>query len=74
MNQPPFNINTLPKEERLSLLEAFWDSLNPEQDILITPSQKAELIKRSRALAEGTLKTLPVNNVLKAIRSKNVSV
>jgi putative addiction module component (TIGR02574 family) len=73
MSHPPVDISTLTKEERLCLLEELWDSLDSEQDIAITSAQKAELRLRAESLHEGTLKTLPVNDVLKAIRSRNVS-
>ncbi|MEM8637637.1 MAG: addiction module protein [Cyanobacteria bacterium P01_G01_bin.54] len=72
MSHSPININVLTKDEKLNLLKALWESLDAEAEMTITPAQHAELRVRSQALHQGTLKTLPVDDVLNAIRSRNV--
>lgn len=69
MAQIPVDIGLLTKEERLQLIEDLWNSLDPEQDISLSLAQQTELRSRSQALREGKLKTVPVDDVLKAIRS-----
>ncbi len=72
MSHLSVDIDTLTKEERLSLLEALWESLDLDRDIPVTSAQKSELKARKQALREGNLKTYPVDEILNAIRSKNV--
>ena len=45
MERPNVDIKTLTPEERLTLLEEIWDSLEPE-DVPMTDAQRAELDRR----------------------------
>ena len=71
MSKPDIDIDSLTPAERLSLLEALWDSLasTPEAVPLI-PAQRTELDRRLDELdAEGPV-GIPWDEVLSRIRSR----
>ena len=49
-------------------IEQLWDSLSPEA-VPVTEAQRAELRRRLEALESGEMKTLPLDQVLSAIRA-----
>lgn len=73
MGKPAVDIQGLSKDERLQLLEEIWNSLDTESDVPLTEVQRDELKARSRALHAGEVTTVPVDDVLEAIRSRRAS-
>lgn len=65
-------IDALSKDERLQLIERLWESLDQPDDVAVTSEQRRELRRREEALDAGELRTLPVDDVLAAIRSRRV--
>ena len=61
-----------PEYDRLDLLSTLVEAYEKVHYPIEAPDP-AELRARVQALRDGTLKTLPVGEVLKAIRSRNVS-
>jgi putative addiction module component (TIGR02574 family) len=51
MASPKVDISRLSPSERLELLEALWDSLDPNEAAPITPELTAELERRSAEAA-----------------------
>ncbi len=72
MGKTPLDIASLSRDERLTLIEELWESLDSSKAVPVTPAQRAELTARSDALKCGRLETLSVDDVLEAIRSRHV--
>ena len=66
MREPPVDISALSPDERLDLIERLWDSLS---DVPVTDAQRAELSSRLDALERGEMQSLPLEDVLAAIRA-----
>ncbi len=69
MGRPNVDIKTLTPEERLSLLEEIWDSLEPE-DVPVTEAQRAELDRRLDDLERDRDLGIPWEEVLRQIRKR----
>lgn len=69
MRQPPIDISTLSPGERLDLIERLWESLSQPDDVQVTEKQRAELASRVAAIERGEMKTLPIEQVISAIRA-----
>jgi putative addiction module component (TIGR02574 family) len=69
MKPLPFELASLSAEERLDLIERLWDSLATGDELPVTAAQRRELRSRMAALERGEMKTLPLDQVLTAIRA-----
>jgi putative addiction module component (TIGR02574 family) len=69
MRRPNVDIKALTPEERLTLLEEIWDSLEPE-DVRLTEAQRAELDRRLDDLERNPDAGIPWEEVLKQIRER----
>lgn len=63
------DIKRLSKEERLQLLEAIWDSLDPD-DVPVTDAQREELDRRIGDLESDTSLGIPWDEVQRQIRGR----
>ena len=68
MSEPAINIEKLSAEERLQLLKKLWDSLSDE-DVPITPAQRAELDRRLDELDRNGPSGIPWEEVLRRIQT-----
>jgi putative addiction module component (TIGR02574 family) len=59
----PEQINAMPIDERLRLIEAIWDSIDAEQLPELTDAQKAELDKRLGAYEKNPASAIPWEEV-----------
>ena len=64
------DIKNLTAEERLTLLEDLWDSLDPE-DVPVTDAQRAELDRRLDDLELDRDLGIPWQEVLRQIRDRS---
>lgn len=69
MRRPHVDIRALTPEERLTLLEEIWDSLEPE-DVPLTDAQRAELDRRLDDLERDRDLGIPWEEVLRQIRER----
>jgi putative addiction module component (TIGR02574 family) len=75
MDEPSVRIESLSRDERLDLLERFWDSPSETPaEIPVTLAQQAELDRRSDALdrdvAEGRALGVPWDEVVRHLRAR----
>jgi len=75
MNEPAVRIESLSRDERLDLLERLWDSLSQTPaDVPVTPTQEAELDRRSDALdqdaGKGRALGVPWDEVVRQLRAR----
>jgi putative addiction module component (TIGR02574 family) len=70
MNEPAIDVEKLSPEERLKLLERLWDSLS-DQDVELTPTQRAELDRRLDELDRDGPTGIPWEEVLRRLQSEN---
>lgn len=69
MAEPAFNIDDLSQEERLTLLEQLWDSLEPGA-VPFTEAQRAELDHRLDEIDRGDVEGIPWEEVVSQIRGR----
>lgn len=69
MAEPAFNIDDLSQEERLTLLEQLWDSLEPGA-VPFTEAQRAELDHRLDEIDHGDVEGIPWEEVVRQIRGR----
>ena len=68
MSEPAINIDELSPDERLRLLERLWDSLSDE-DVPLTPPQRAELDRRLDELETDGPTGIPWEEVLRRLQA-----
>ena len=68
MSEPAINIDELSADERLRLLERLWDSLSDE-DVPLTPAQRAELDRRLDELDRDGPTGIPWEEVLRRLQT-----
>jgi len=69
MSRSKVDIQSLTPEERLSLLEEIWDSLEPG-DVPLTEAQRAELDRRLDDLERDPTPGIPWETVIREIRER----
>jgi putative addiction module component (TIGR02574 family) len=69
MRRPNLDLEALTPEERLTLLEEIWDSLDPE-DVPLTDAQRSELDRRLDDLERDRDLGIPWEEVLRQIRER----
>ena len=67
MQKPVIDVEKLPPEERLELLERLWDSLSDE-DLSLTNAQREELDRRLDELERDGPHGIPWEEVLDRLR------
>jgi putative addiction module component (TIGR02574 family) len=71
MSKPALNIRDLSPEERLSLIEELWDSLNEKpENVPLTTAQREELDRRLDDLERSGPDGIPWDQVMQQIRSR----
>ena len=68
MSEPAIDLEKLSPDERLKLLEQLWDSLS-DQEVELTPAQRAELDRRLDELDREGPTGIPWEEVLRRLHS-----
>lgn len=69
MTNSKLDVRALSAEERLSLIEQIWDSLEAD-DVPLTEAQRAELDRRVEQMESDPVRGIPWEDVLDRIRGR----
>ena len=72
MGKADVDVDASRKDERLEFIERLWDSPAQADEVAVTTEQRQELRRREETLDAGELRTLRVDDVQSAIRSRRV--